>query len=177
MTSNLEDAIPYMLYKLNLGISALYDYQWRSILIGADHIHQARFLLWHESSHFLSEWEGNCVGTGHVMNTQTLYSTHTSWRIGMMSLWVWNILLSKYCKHYSCKFHTFCTSLNAAPSYTIWLLGQSPKQCLIPKYGITLSVNFSQPMVYTKYHMLQAPAHTHQWVSATEYLSSSCWDA
>ena len=28
------------------------------------------------TSHFLSEGEGNCVGTGHVVNTQTLYSSY-----------------------------------------------------------------------------------------------------
>jgi len=38
--------------------------------------------------------------------TQTLYSTHTSWRIGMMSLWVWNNLFSKYVTGYGKTNHS-----------------------------------------------------------------------
>ena len=103
------------------------------------------------------EWvPGYEASTGHIVNTYPM----EDWD---------NVIMNVKVIYPVNIVNILHASPNAAHSYTTWLLGQSPKQCIIPKYGIILSVNFPQPLVHTKYHMLQAPAQTHQRVSATEH--------
>ena len=86
VTSNLENTT-FMLYKFNLSNIRL------MMKINIDWCRpypsrQVSTVTWDQP---FPEWvreNQNCVGTGHVVNTQTLYSTHTPWRIGMTSLWV-----------------------------------------------------------------------------------------